>query len=108
VTDTDAPRADLSWPALMRRAHATEHAEDWQYAVVWRFAAEGDPVELDDPPTEGTGWERNIDRADDGREVTVPRWSDGSKVMHLSYWRRKSPGTKPWQVRHKLHEQREA
>ena len=100
---------DYSWPALIRRAHSLEHAEGWQYAVVWRFA----PIEhqhrlaelLSDPP-EGNGWEPNVDRAG-GAEISKPSWwTEGRHVMHAAYWRRPMPGMVPWMVGSKIHEQR--
>ena len=105
-------KPDYSWPALIRRAHSLEHAEDWQYAVVWRFA----PIEdehrlaelLADPPREFVGgWELNTDRADNGTEISKPSWwTEGRPVMHAAYWRRPMPGMVPWMVGSKIHEQR--
>ena len=101
---------DYSWPALIRRAHSLEHAEGWQYAVVWRFA----PIEhghrlaelLNDPP-DGSDWEPNFNRADNGTEITKPSWwTEGRPVMHAAYWRRPMPGMVPWMVGSKIHEQR--
>ena len=103
-------RPDLSFAAMLARSHSIQHAEDFQYGVVWRFAraesgadpAPFEPDELRAP--EGDGWELNTDFGDDGREVRTPAWSDGSVVMQLLHWRRPCPGMRAPHPKYVLHE----
>lgn len=85
--------------------HAICWVDGWQYATVWRFAGPADPINMPDPP-DGEGWEINVDRGEDGAQVTVPRWSDGSRVMQHVYWRRESKGMEPWMLKAHINEQR--
>lgn len=75
--------------------HAIAWVNDFEYATVWRQAKAGDPFDLMDPP-DGDGWEVNVDKGDQGAEVVLPRWSDGTVVHQKMYWRREAKGTEPW------------
>lgn len=109
---------DLSWKAQLKRAHAQEWADDWQYATVWRFqqcvtdadeaaARAGGPPHLFEPPA-GEGWERNVDQVGGGFWVEPPSWcEDGTVVAQHVYWRRAVSGMRPWHHRAHLHEERD-
>lgn len=75
--------------------HGIEWMPDFEYATVWRQAKADDRFDLADPP-DGEGWEVNVDKGEQGAEVTVPRWSDGTVVHQKMYWRRESKGMEPW------------
>lgn len=103
-----SPTEDI-WSERQRYAHAREWSDDWQYGVLWRFVPRPDdgtgptfePFGPDDLP--GGGWELNIDRGEDGTETRSPAQPD--VLMQLTYWRRRSPGMKPWAPAHKVSRQ---
>jgi hypothetical protein len=78
-------RPDFSIAAQLRRGHAIEWANGWQYGRVHRLADVSETDFPTEPPAEGDGWELNTDKP---AEIVTPVWSDGSTVQQIVYWRR--------------------
>ncbi|MFB6726347.1 hypothetical protein ACFCV3_39630 [Kribbella sp. NPDC056345] len=65
----------------------------WQYAHVSWLALATETHKIGKPP-EGDGWIRNKLAGQNGFDVSVPSWSDGSIVHRRVYWRRRMPGVR--------------
>lgn len=97
----------------IRRAHALEWQEGFQYAVTFRIIRNLSPEQVEEaklkPPAEllvrppGNGWNRNTHVAKDAYRASPPDWcKDGTALIQRVYWYRHMEGMKPYSSKHRI------